>query len=190
MTRIKELHDSIDQQAEENMPWREEDDTPYVDKPTTASGKTVTYPMVLGWINGQDTAPEYELGEPSRSHFYKALLEGVYSWAPKDLVLDEKNLPDKYIAGQEETMKHMLKHLDPKYRQQADRLHNMAHAPDTEAYMEKYHPHQSNTDIAQDASGTKELFSDWDLPYEKNLNQVKFNGMIHSQMDFGVSEDV
>ena len=83
----------------------------------------------------------------------------------------------------------MLSNLAPEDHQRADRLHNMVHKPDTEEYMEKFHPHQNNTDIAQDASGTKELFNDWSIAYEKNLNQVKFNGMIHSQMSFGTAED-
>ena len=186
---IKEIHNRV---IEENKidPFFTEREAPYIDKPTTQSGEKVTYQKVLQWIAGNETAPEYELGEPSRAHFYKALLEGVYSWAPKNLALDEKNLPDNYLKGQEATFKHMLKNLDPKYHQQADRMHNMVHKPDTEAYVEKYHPHQEHADIAKDASNTTELFNDWALPYEKNLNQVKFNGMIHSQMDFGISEDV
>ena len=190
MQRIKELHDAMDQN-EAGFGWHDKEDTPYVDKTTTMMGEEVTYQKVVEWINSDKTAPEYELGEPSRAHFYKALLEGVYSWAPKNLTLDEENLPDKYIQGLEPTFKHMLAHLDPADRQRADRLHNMAHAPDTAAYMEKYHPDaKQDVDVAKDAAGTTELFSDWDLPYEKNVNQVKFNNHLHRQMDFGVSEDV
>jgi hypothetical protein len=143
--------------------------------------------MVLEWINGVKTAPEYELGEPSRAHFYKSLLEGVYSWAPNNVTLDEQNLPKNYIKGQEETFKHMLSNLDPADRQRADRLHNMAHAPDTTAYLQKYHSDDAN--LAHDESGTVELSSDWNIAYKKNVNQVRFNGRTHSQMDFG-AEDV
>jgi hypothetical protein len=74
----------------------------------------------------------------------------------------------------------------------ADRLHNMAHQPDTEEYLERYHhtAQMSNPEMAQDASGTTEVFDDWSIPYEKKLNQVKFNGMIHRQMEFGTGETV
>ena len=172
------------------MPWHEKGDTPYVDKPTTASGEKVTYQKVLGWIQSGDTAPEYELGEPSRAHFYKALLEGDYSWAPKNITIDEKNLPHGYLEGREETFKHMLQNLDPADRQRADRLHNEVHNPDTEEYMERFHPNQDVDSIAKDAAGTRELFNDWDLPYDKHLNKVMFNHQIHSQMSFGSAQDV
>jgi hypothetical protein len=68
----------------------------------------------------------------------------------------------------------------------------MVHSPDTEDYLERYHhtTQMSNAQLAKDASGTTELFGDWDLPYEKRMNEVKFNNHIHRQMDFGVSEGV
>jgi hypothetical protein len=185
LQRIRELHEGMDREHGEFHDFNEE--TAYIDHPTDSQGNTVTYQMVLEWINGVKTAPEYELGEPSRAHFYKSLLEGVYSWAPRNVAIDEQNLPKNYIKGQEETFKHMLAELDPADRQRADRLHNMAHAPDTAAYLQKYHSDDAH--LAHDESGAVELSSDWNLAYKKNVNQVKFNGHTHSQMDFG-AEDV
>ena len=83
----------------------------------------------------------------------------------------------------------MLNSLDPSLRQRADRLHNLVHQPDTDAYMQRYHSTDS-AKVASDSAGTTELFSDWDLPYKKGLDQVRFNGHIQTQMSFGVSDDV
>ena len=65
----------------------------------------------------------------------------------------------------------------------------MVHNPGTEEYIQRYHTaDRTNDEIAKDASGTTELFNDWALPYDNGLHQVKFNGMLHTQMDFGVQE--
>ena len=193
MQRIQELHESIDKEEIEQRKFGfQNKETPYTDKPTMGSGELVTYEKFLSWVGPDSkTAPEYELSEPSRAHVYKALLEGVYSWAPDNITIDEENLPDGYLRGYENTFRHMLENLDPADRQRADRMHNQVHAPDTAAYMAKYHPDaKEDVDLAQDAAGTRELFSDWDLHYEKNINKVKFNNHIVRQMDFGVSEGV
>ena len=88
-------------------------------------------------------------------------------------------------------LKPMLKAIseDGDLRQRADRLHNAVFTPETKAYMERYHHNENtpNMDIAKDASGTTELFDDWSQPYKTKLNSVKFNGMLHTQMDFGDS---
>ena len=165
------------------------EEEPFVDHKKDILGGDVTYQRFLDWIADPADSPEYRLGEPSMQHVYKALLNGVYSWAPKNLVLDEENLPDGYIIGHEEEYKPMLAALDPSLRQQADRLHNMVHTPQTQEYIQRYHTaDRTNDEIAKDASGTTELFNDWALPYENGLHQVKFNGMLHTQMDFGVQE--
>ena len=134
--------------------------------------------------------PALHLGEPSMVHVYKGLLTG-YSWAPKNLTIDELNLPDNYLIGHLDAYKPMLAALDPSIRQRADRLHNAVHNPDTQEYLERYHSaDRSNEELAKDAAGTTELFNDWALPYKNGLKQVKFNGMLHTQMDFGVAEYV
>jgi hypothetical protein len=74
----------------------------------------------------------------------------------------------------------------------ADRLHNAVHSPDTAEYLQQFHhtAKMDNAELARDAAGTSELFDDWAIPYEERLNQVKFNNQLHTQMRFGVSEDV
>jgi hypothetical protein len=175
LQRIREMHEGI---LGEYAFHDVNEEAVYQDHPTDSQGNIVTYQMVLDWINSDKTAPEYELGEPSRAHFYKSLLEGVYSWAPKNIKIDEENLPDNYLKGQEDTFKHMLANLDPADRQRADRLHNEVHKPDTAAYIQKYH--SDDTHLAHDQSGSVELSSDWDIAYAKNVNKVRFNGRTHS----------
>ena len=155
------------------------------DHPLDDMGKEITYERFLGWVNDQYDSPEFHLGEPSLVHVYESLLKGVYSWAPRNVSINETNLPDDYIKGHEEPFKNMLANLDPKYRQRADRLHNQVYAKSTEDYMQRYHSADpSKVDVARDAAGTTEIFNDWALPYQKNLKQVKFNNHIHTQMDF------
>ena len=81
---------------------------------------------------------------------------------------------------------------DAGLRLKADRLHNMVHQPDTEDYMDRFHPTtgMSSTQLARDAAGTAELFDDWSIPYTKNMNKVSFNNMIHKQIDFGTGDTV
>ena len=93
------------------------------------------------------------------------------------------------LKGQEGTFKSLLDHLDPSLRQRADRIHNEAHKPQTTEYLQQHRA--VNTDnIAKDASGTMELFNDWSLPYDKDLNKVTFNNRLHTQMSFGVAEEI
>ena len=129
------------------------------------------------------------VGERSTQIFYEKFLLGKYDWAPKDTTLNEQNLPAFKIAGQLEEFKPMLRAIseDGDLRMKADRLHNLVHAPDTQEYLERYHPHEnmSKIELAHDLSGTTELFSDWSQSYEKRQNKVKFNGLIHTQMAFG-----
>jgi hypothetical protein len=155
----------------------------------------MTYAKFIALVNARNQADVTQaLGEPSLSHVYENLLRGKYDWAPANLTLDEQNLPDKFILGLEESFKPMLQSIseDANLRLAADRLHNMVHQPDTEEYLERYHhtATMSNPQMAKDAAGTTELFDDWSIHYEKNLNQVRFNGMIHKQMDFGTGETV
>ena len=121
-------------------------------------------------------------------------LAGKYNWAPKDTTLNEEILPDNYIKGREEMFKPMLQAISKEsgLRQRADRLHNMVHTPQTAEYLEQFHhtAQMSNPEMAKDASGTTEMFSDWAEPYERRLNKVRFNGHLHTSMDFGVSETV
>ena len=155
----------------------------------------MTYAKFIALVNARNQADVTQaLGEPSLSHVYENLLRGKYDWAPANLTLDEQNLPDKFILGLEESFKPMLQSIseDANLRLAADRLHNMVHQPDTEEYLERYHhtATMSNPQMAKDAAGTTELFDDWSIPFEKKLNQVKFNGMIHKQIDFGTGETV
>jgi hypothetical protein len=152
----------------------------------------MTYEKFLEFVNDPTANIESILGEPSIVNVYEKFLTGKYDWAPSNKTLNEYNLPKGYLQGREESFKPMLQKLNPSLRQAADRLHNQVHKPDTEEYIEKYH-HQAgmtNPQLAKDMAGTTELFSDWNLHYEKRMNQVKFNNHIHSQMSFGVSETV
>jgi hypothetical protein len=154
----------------------------------------MTYEKFIQLVNDPSRSAENELQEPSIVHVYEKLLRGEYDWAPANLTLDEQNLPDQLIRGQEESFKPMLQGIstDGNLRQRADRLHNMVHEPDTAEYLEQFHhtAGMSNPELARDAAGTSELFDDWSLPFEKKLNKVRFNGMLHTQMDFGTGETV
>jgi hypothetical protein len=154
----------------------------------------MTYEKFIELVNNPMESVPNRLQERSLAHVYENLLLGNYKWAPKNLVLDQQNLPSYILQGSEDSFKPMLASIskDSDLRQRADRLHNLVHKPDTQEYLERYHhtAQMSNPELSKDASGTTELFSDWAEPYEKRQNVVRFNGMIHTQMDFGVSETV
>jgi hypothetical protein len=171
-----------------SVPYEETTDV-FRDVQYDVHGNKVTLEMVYGWIADPTTSPEIELQEPSLAHFYQTLLENKYSWAPKDLEFDERLLPTGYLKGIEGTFKTLLENLDPKLRQRADRIHNEVHKPETSEYLQQ-HRAVNPDNIAKDSSGTLELFSDWELPYDPNLRKVTFNNRLHTQMSFGPAEEV
>ena len=132
---------------------------------------------------------EQHLAEPSLAHVVENLLNNKYDWAPKNVVFDEDNMPASKVQTNEEELKHVLSQIKPEQRQQNDYLHNLVHQPDTDAYMDRYHA-TDHEKMATDASGTTELFNDWALPYHPGLDAVMFNNHIHTQMNFGVADEV
>ena len=133
---------------------------------------------------------EEELQEPSLSHVIENLINNKYDWAPKNIVFNEQNMPASKIRTNEAELRHVLERVDPSNRQRVDHLHNMVNKPSTEQYMEKYHPLESSAIIATDDTGNIELHDDWALPFKPNVDQVKIGDTIHSQMDFGVADDI
>jgi len=154
----------------------------------------VTYEKVKEWFANPSIAPEVELGEQSLVHFYENFLKGNYAWAPDDTTITKEILPDRYLEGMENSFKPLLAEIseDPVLRKRADALHNAVHRQDTQEYLSRYHPNSSMTknELAKDAAGTSELFSDWSESYEGRMNKVRFNGHLHQQISFGVGEDV
>jgi len=128
-----------------------------------------------------------EMGEPSIVSILHNLIHENYDFIPKGTPLDEL-VPAHRIKGSEGAIKSMLENLSPSLRQRADPIHNLVNEPVVEAYLQRHHTVTSN--VATDPTGHLELHNDWSLPYVEHLDQVKYNGVTHHQMSFGVAEGV
>jgi len=185
----QEIEAQMAEWDEEERAEKERAEKEETERVETQWGVDMTYAHFLEMVGDSKYDVAGTLNEPSLAHVYEKLLNNEYSWAPKDLVLNEENTPKNRIQGNEESFKPMLRDLNPSDRQRADRLHNLVHQPDTEEYLERYHS-TDNAKFATDSAGTTELFNDWGVAYEKGVDQVTFNGQIHRQMSFGASSDV
>ena len=96
------------------------------------------------------------------------------------------NLPAFQVSGNENEFQDMLQNIPGEHRQRANRLHDLAHKKATESYMQRYHTTDSKT--VSKNSNNFELFNDWSLPYDQNVDKVMFNNHLHTQMNFGVSD--
>jgi len=154
------------------------------------TGKKITYANFLKRVQEPAFDPD-NVGVSSTADMLLGLLQRSAHWVPRNLALNEHNLPAKMIAGTENHYKPFLEMLDdmPDIKANAEHLHDLVYTPATEKYMERYHPTtgMSNKQIAKDYSGV-ELFDDWSLPFKHMQNSVLVNHQIHTRMDFGFDE--
>ena len=138
-------------------------------------------------FHDENVDPLDEMGEPSVANILHNLIHENYDFIPEGTPMNEL-VPKHRIRGNEEEIKSMLEDLPPSLRQRADPIHNMVNEPDVQAYLQRHHTITSN--VATDPTGHLELHNDWSLPYVEHLDQVKYNGVTHHQMSFGVAESV
>ena len=143
----------------------------------------VTYEKFLQAAQTGETAVLDLLHEPSLPHVYESLLRGEYSWAPSNVELNNQNLPPSLVRGKESHFQPTLNALPIDLRKRADHLHDLVHKPETKSYLQKYHPDTTVAEFEKHAS--IDIRDDWGIPFKKGLHQVKADGVIHRQMDFG-----
>jgi hypothetical protein len=144
-------------------------------------GRPMSYTKYLQLVQSGEFRPS-DIGAHNLADMAEALLKGEQPWIPKNLKLNEQNLPANLVRGNEHQFHALLNQLDdnPALKNNADHLHELVEEPKRQAYMAKYHPNTTG--------GPENLTDDWSLPFIHKQNSVEFNHQIHHQMDFGIDE--